>query len=95
MDQDKHHEDLIDEHWQAVCHQGHTVMFDEQPFDYLLGENVRTIPSALIPEPSVEEWEAAGFTIEQATIKPCGVGGYAHTEDRAKESKPRNASYRR
>ncbi len=94
MDQDKH-DDLNDEHWQAVCHQGHTVMFDEQPFAYLLGEAVRSIPSALIPEPSVEEWEAAGFTIEQATIKPCGVGGYAHMEDRAKEGKARNASYKR
>ncbi len=93
---DEGHPDMIDLHWEAVCHHGHTVMFDEsEPFTFLLGEKVRSIPSALIPEPSVKEWEEAGFTIEQATIKPCGVGGYAHMEDRAKEGKARNASYKR
>jgi hypothetical protein len=89
MDQDKHN-DAVDEHWTAVCHHGHTLMFDESnPFEYLLGESVRSIPSALVPEPSTSEWEAAGFTIKEAAGP--GQGNYARLEDRAKESKARNA----
>lgn len=81
---DAGHPDMIDDHWDAVCHHGHTVMFDEShPFTFLLGENVRSIPSALIPEPSVEEWEAAGFTIEPATKGP-GVGCYPRLDNRSK-----------
>jgi hypothetical protein len=61
---DAGHPDLIDDHWDAVCHHGHTVMFDESnPFTFLLGESVRSIPSALIPEPSTAAWEDAGFSI--------------------------------
>ena len=57
---DAGHPDLIDEHWDAVCHHGHTVMFDESnPFTFLLGERVTT----RTPEPSTAEWEAAGFGV--------------------------------
>ena len=40
---DAGHPDLIDQHWEAVCHHGHTVMFDESnPFTFQQGELVRS-----------------------------------------------------
>lgn len=87
MNQDKHN-DAVDEHWQAVCHHAETVMFDEgSPFAYLLGENVRSIPSSLVPEPSTAEWEAAGFTIESPKLATIGTGTFPRLEDRAHTKK--------
>jgi hypothetical protein len=59
---DAGHPDLIDDHWTAVCHHGHTVMFDESnPFTFVQGELVRSLDH----EPSAEAWEAAGFQVEE------------------------------
>lgn len=83
------HDDLTEEHWLAVCHHAHTVMFDERPFEYLLGENVRSIPSALIPEPSVKEWNEAGYTIESPPLTTTGTGLFPRLEDRAHTKRKR------
>ena len=81
---DAGHPDMIDLHWDAVCHHGHTVMFDESnPFTFLLGESVRSIPSALISEPSTAAWNEAGFSIV-STPKKTGAGIYPRLEDRTK-----------
>jgi hypothetical protein len=61
MDQDKH-SDAVDDHWTAICHHAHTIMYDESnPFEYLLGASVRS----LSPESSSSEWEMAGFQVEE------------------------------
>ena len=70
---DAGHPDLIDDHWQAVCHHGHTVMFDESnPFTFQQGELVTT----RTPEPSTAELEAAGFQVEE-------LGPYPSEKDEA------------
>ena len=74
---DDKHQDLIDDHWTAVCHHAHTVMFDESSFDFLPGERVRS----LTHESSTEAWELAGFRVEGDHP---GAGNYARLEDRAK-----------
>jgi hypothetical protein len=65
---DAGHPDMIDLHWEAVCHHGHTVMFDESsPFAFSLTERVRS----LTPEPSTVEWGEAGFQVEELEPFPC------------------------
>ena len=77
-------QDRVDAHWSAVCHHADTVMYDESnPFTFLLGESVRSIPSALIPEPSTSEWEAAGYSIEATPIRT-GSLRHASRQDKAK-----------
>ena len=59
---DAGHPDMIDQHWEAVCHHGHTVMFDESnPFTFQQGELVTSHD----PEPSTVEWGEAGFQVEE------------------------------
>ena len=59
---DDGHPDMIDLHWEAVCHHGHTVMFDESsPFAFSLSERVTTRS----PEPSTAAWNEAGFQVEE------------------------------
>ena len=77
---DAGHPDLIDEHWDAVCHHGHTVMFDESnPFTFQQGELVTT----RTPELSTGEWEDAGFQVEE-------LGPFPSGEDEALDVIPMN-----
>jgi hypothetical protein len=65
---DAGHPDMIDLHWEAVCHHGHTIMFDESsPFAFAITERVRSRD----PEPSTSEWNRAGFQVEELEPFPC------------------------